>query len=239
MRLSQPTPANCVLGSVVVGFVQGLSTRSASGVITSMSTVTSTYYSTRYGTTTSTQFTTTLATTLTQTKREGPYLDTSDLVFTFTYYVEGNQVRDVVIKTGGAKNLMSIPVEDGIITILLTSKVGTATEEVQILFGRIEAGAYLSFSGRGLPVGKQWYITNLGPIYQVRTVFRCSGISVEAPVTTYTFTVTATGTYATTSTATLTVSEPLDFLGSTGGILLFAVAAIAVIALVLANPGLV
>jgi hypothetical protein len=66
-----------LIGSVVVGFVQGLSTRSASGVITSMSTVTSTYYSTRYGTTTSTQFTTTLATTLTQTKREGPYLDTS------------------------------------------------------------------------------------------------------------------------------------------------------------------
>jgi len=197
-----------LIGSVLTGFAQVSLTQSASGVITSYSTVTSTYYSTWYGTTTSTQFRTTFSRTVTQTKGEGPYLDVTGLEFGFYYYEPSKQVSSVYIVEGAIRNSMGIPIEEGVLTVLVTNKDDTVEEEALFSFSRIEARSYRSLAGQTVRLGKQWLLTDIGNIHVVHVVFVCSGITVEVPVATYVFAETRTYTYVTTGTIAYTLSEP-------------------------------
>jgi hypothetical protein len=159
-------------------------------------------------------------------KQDGPYLR-FEISF-WGWYEKGLNILFSQYVDGSITNLMNVPIEKVSVVFLISSGDRKVTDEISLDLYSIPPGAIERFSQKMIPVTKtfmadDWYLDILKTVIVYK-----DGINVEVTVS-YTLAVTRTNTYATTATITYTMSEPLDFLGSTGGILLFAVAAVAVI----------
>jgi len=221
LNVSRTLVAALLMGATIAGFVQGLSTQTASGVITTTATITSTYYQTWTSVTTSTQFTTTYARVLTQETvgfttvitsgtvrcnvQDGPYLKI-EISFWYHYY-SGAEVPVHYYADGTITNLMNVPLDKVSIVLLFTNKDGTLSEETTLNFFVISAKMSKVFQEAIIPLTKKFL---LGDVYYriLRTVIVCKDIiGIQVPVERYTFAVTQTYTYMATYTYTGTATE--------------------------------
>lgn len=245
MNVTRTLVATLLIGSIIAGFIQGLSTQIASGVVTTTATITSTYYVSWYDVTTSTRFTKTYAGIVTQETagfttitsgtntyqmQDGPYLKI-EISFWYSYY-SGAEVPLYHYVDGRITNLMNEPVEKVSIVLLFTNKDKTLSEETTLDFISIPAKMSEGFQRKTVPLTKKFL---LGDAYYriLRTVIVYKGIIyVDMPADTYTFSRTGTSTYVATYVATYTLSDVQTFLSSSGAILLLVVVAGAIVAVV-------
>jgi ribosomal protein L40E len=227
-----------------MGFVQGLSTQTASGVVTTTTTITSTYYVSWHDATTSTRFTKTYAGIVTQETvgfttivtlgnvfyyvQDGPYLKI-EISFWCSYY-SGAEVPLQNFVNGRITNLMNEPIEKVSIFLLCTNKDRTLTEETSLDFISIPAKMSEGFERKTIPLTRRFLIDDV--YYRIlRTVIVYKGIIyVDMPAETYTFSRTGTSTYVATYFATNTLNDVQIFLSSGGTILLLVVVAGAMVA---------
>jgi ribosomal protein L40E len=218
-----------------MGFVQGLSTQSALGVITSYSTITSTSYLILGDRgTTSTRYVTTSATTLAQQKLEGPHVKIEG-GYSYLYPPGGGVIQDVNMD-GKIWNLMTVPIEKGEIQFLVSNKAGTVTQKIAFAFPEIKVGYYIVLQGKvslTRPFSHDDVEMNL-----LNVILVCKGVVTQVPVATYTFAGFQTYTYVMTYTTAFTLSESQSPVGPVGdsefasGILTFTVLMIMVLVVV-------
>ncbi len=243
MNVTRTLVATLLIGSIIAGFVQGLSTQPASGVVTTTATITSTYYVSWHDATTSTRFTKTYAGIVTQETvgfttitsgtntykmPDGPYLKI-EISFWYSYYTEA-QLPLYHFVNGRITNLMNEPIEKVSIVLSYTNKDRTLAEETTLDFISIPAKMSEGFERKQIPLTKRFLVDDV--YYQIlRTVIVYKGIIyVDMPAETYTFFRTGTSTYVATYFATNTLSDVQIFLSSGGTILLLVVVAGAIVA---------
>ena len=155
-----------------------------------------------------------------------------EISFWYWYYT-GATLALSRFANGRITNLMNVPIEKASIVLLYTNKDGTLSEETTLDFFSIPARMSEGFYDKKIPLSKTFLIDD-SYVRILRTVIvYAAWLQIEVPVA-YTLGETRTFTYVTAGTIAYTISGPLDYLGPTGGILLFAVAAIAVILIVVA-----
>ncbi len=246
MNVTRTLVATLLIGSIIAGFVQGLSTQPASGVVTTTATITSTYYVSWHDATTSTRFTKTYAGIVTQETvgfttiitsgtvpykvQDGPYLKI-EIAIRYSYY-SGKEVPLYHYVDGRITNLMNEPIEKVSIVLLYTNKDKTLSEETTVDFISLPAKMSEGFYERKIPLSKTFLISDVY-CQILRTVIVYKGIIyVDMPAETYTFFRTGTSTYVEAYVATYTLSDVQTFLNSGGTILLLVVVVGAIVAVV-------